>query len=73
MKGKPITLVSLTARQLKLKKGKIAKKKILYIRRTFFANKVLLGFDDDVILHLDTDLLTLKDVFHDTYLRSNIF
>lgn len=46
---------------------------LVYIRRTFFANKVLLGFDDDVILHLHTDLLTLKDVSHDTYLRSNIF
>jgi len=45
----------------------------LYIRGTFFANKVLLGFDDDVILWLDTDLLTLENVFHDTDLRSNLF
>jgi hypothetical protein len=29
----------------------------------FFANKVFLGFDDDVILQVGTDLLTLEDVF----------
>jgi len=39
----------------------------------FLANKVLLGFDDDVILWLDTDLLTLENVFHDTDLRSDLF
>jgi hypothetical protein len=36
-------------------------------------NKVLIVFYDDAILWLDNDLLTLKDVFHDTYLRSNLF
>jgi hypothetical protein len=34
---------------------------------------ILLGFDDDVIFWFVTDLLTLEDVFHDIYLRSNIF
>jgi len=27
--------------------GKMAKKESLYIKETFFANKVLSGFDDD--------------------------
>jgi hypothetical protein len=36
-------------------------------------NKVLIVFYDDAILWLDNDLLTLKDVFHDTDLRSNLF
>jgi hypothetical protein len=40
---------------------------------TFFANNALLGFNDVVILHLDTELLTLEDVFYDTNLRSNLF
>jgi len=52
---RPITLVSLTPNkiyeeQLKLKKRRIAEKKSLYIRGTFFTNKVLIGFDDDVII-----------------------
>jgi len=52
---RPITLVSLTPNkiyeeQLKLKKRKIAEKKSLYIKGTFFTNKVLIGFDDDVII-----------------------
>jgi hypothetical protein len=52
---RPITLVSLTPNkiyeeQLKLKKGKIAEKKSLYIRGTFFTNKVLIGFDDDDVI-----------------------
>jgi hypothetical protein len=45
----------------------------LYIKGTLFANMILIGFDDDVIFWLVTDLLTLEDVFHDIYLRSNIF
>jgi hypothetical protein len=58
---KPITLVSLTSKQLyteqlKLKKRKMAEKESLYIRRTFFANKVLHGFDDNVIFWIGTDL-----------------
>jgi len=36
-------------------------------------NKVLIVFYDDAILWLDNDLLTLKDIFHDTDLRSNLF
>ena len=78
MNGRPITLVSLTPKQiyeekLKLKKGKMAEKENLFIRGTFFANKVLLGFDDDVIFLLGTNLLILKDVFHDTDLSLNLF
>jgi len=46
---------------------------LVYQGGLFFANKVLLGFDDDVILWLDTDLLTLENVFHNTDLRSNLF
>jgi hypothetical protein len=49
------------------------KNKSLCIKRTFFTNKVLLSFDDNVILWLDTYFLTLEDIFHDTDLRSNIF
>ena len=41
--------------QLKLKKEKVVEKERLYIKGTFFANKVLFGFDDDVILQLCTD------------------
>jgi hypothetical protein len=40
---------------------------------TFFANKVLLGFDDDAILQLGTNFFNLKDVFHDIESRSNLF
>jgi hypothetical protein len=57
MNGRPITLISLTPKQieeeqLKLKKEKMVEKESLYIRETFFTNKVLLGFDDDVIFCL---------------------
>jgi hypothetical protein len=45
----------------------------LFIRRIFFANKVLLGFNDDDNFQLGTDLLTIKDVFHDTNSRLNLF
>jgi hypothetical protein len=31
----------------------MAEKEIWYIKETFFANKVLSGFDDDVIFQLD--------------------
>ena len=77
MNGRPITLVSLTPKQiyeeqLKLKKENMVKKESLHIKGTFFANKVHLGFDDDVILQLGIDLLTLEDVFHHINLRSNL-
>jgi hypothetical protein len=54
MNGRPITLVFLTSKQifeekLKLKKEKMVGNKSLYIKGTFFNNKVLLGFNDDVI------------------------
>jgi hypothetical protein len=53
MNKKPITLVSLTPKQiyeeqLKLKK-KMVEKESLYIKRTFFANKALFCFYDDAI------------------------
>jgi len=78
MNKRPITLVSLKPKQineeqLKLKKEKMVENESLYIKETFFANKVFLGFDDDVILWLGTDLLKLEDVSHDTYSRSNFF
>jgi hypothetical protein len=41
----------------------------LYIKGTFFANKVLLSFDNNVVLWLGTDLLTLEYVFHYTNSR----
>jgi hypothetical protein len=44
----------------------------LYIKGTFFTNKALLSFDDDVVFKLGIDMLTLEDVFHDTNLRSNL-
>jgi hypothetical protein len=60
MNGRPITLVSLTSKQIfeeKLKlKEKIVGNKSLYIKGTFFNNKVLLGFNDDVIFWFGTDL-----------------
>jgi hypothetical protein len=34
---------------------------------------ILLGFDDDDIIQVGTDLFTLKDFFHYTYSRSNLF
>jgi len=49
--------------QLKLKKAKMIENESLYIRRTFFANKVFLCFNDDVILPFDTDFFTLEDFF----------
>jgi len=54
MNGRLITLASLTPKQiyeekLKLKEGNMTEKENLYIRGTFFTNKVLLGFDDDLI------------------------
>jgi hypothetical protein len=74
MNEKPITLISLTPEkickeQLKLKKENMTENKSLYIKGTFFANMVLFGFDDDVILRLRTDLLILEYVFNYTYLR----
>jgi hypothetical protein len=39
---------------------------------TFFANKVLLVFYDDVIICLVNDYLTLEDVFHDRNSRLNL-
>ena len=47
-----IILILLTPKQVydelqKLKKGKMTETKSLYIRETLFANKVLLGFNDD--------------------------
>jgi hypothetical protein len=74
--GRPITLVSLIPKQiykeqLKLKKEKVEKES-LYIKMTFFANKVLLVFYDDVILCLVNDYLTLEDVFHDRNSRLNL-
>jgi hypothetical protein len=64
MNGRSITLVYLIhnqiyEKQLKLKNEKMVENKNLYIKRTFFANKVFLGFDDDVILQFGTNLLTL--------------
>jgi hypothetical protein len=60
--------VSLTPKQiyeeqLKLKKAKMIENESLYIRGTFFANKVFLCFNDDVILPFDTDFFTLEDFF----------
>jgi hypothetical protein len=61
-----------------LKKDKKVEKMSFYIRGTipysyaWCSDKVLFSFDDDVILQLGTDLLTLEDVFHDIDLRSNL-
>jgi hypothetical protein len=54
MDGKLLTLVPLTPNQiydeqLKLKTRKMVENKSLYIRETYFTNKVLSCFDDDVI------------------------
>jgi hypothetical protein len=78
MNGRPITLVSLISKQiyedqLKLKKEKIVENESLYIKMTFFANKVLFVFYDDVILCPVNDYLTLQDVFHDTNSSLNLF
>jgi hypothetical protein len=64
MNGRPITLVSLTSKQifeekLKLKKEKLVGNKSLYIKGTFFDNKVLLGFNDDAIFWICSNFLTL--------------
>jgi hypothetical protein len=50
-----ITLIYLKPKQineeqLKLKKEKMVENESLYIKEIFFANKILLGFDDDVIV-----------------------
>jgi hypothetical protein len=60
-------------KQLKLKQGRMVEKESLFIRRIFFTNKVLLGFNDDDNFQLGIDLLTIKDVFHDTNSRLNLF
>jgi len=78
MNGRSITLVSLIPnqiyeKQLKLKNEKMVENENLYIKRTFFANKVFLGFDDDVILQFGTNLLTLQDIFYDIDLRLNLY
>jgi hypothetical protein len=78
MNGRPITFVFLTPKQIyekqqKLKKQKMVENESLYIKGTFFANKILLGFHDDAILQLGIDFFSLKDVFHDTNLCSNFF
>ena len=51
----------------------MVEKESLYIKRILFANKVLLGFDNDAILQLCTYLLTLEDVFHNTDSSLNLF
>jgi len=78
MNGRSTTLVSLIPnqiyeKQLKLKNEKMVENENLYIKRTFFANKVFLGFDDDVILQFGTNLLTLQDIFYDIDLRLNLY
>jgi len=54
MNRRPITLVFFTPQiyeeQMKLKMEKMVEKDNLYIRGTFIANKVLLGFDDDDVI-----------------------
>jgi hypothetical protein len=42
----------------------MAKRESLYIRETFFVNKVLMGFDDDVIFWLSINLFSLRDDLH---------
>jgi hypothetical protein len=44
-----------------------------HIRGTFFANNNFFGFDDEVMLRLGIDLLTLEYVLHNTDSRSNLF
>jgi len=51
-----LTSKQLYKEQLKLKKGKMAEKENLYIKGTFVANKVLPGFEDNVIFWIGTDL-----------------
>lgn len=69
MNKRPITLVPLTVKhiydeQLKLKTWKMDKKESLCIKKTFFVNKVLMGFDDDIIFLLGTDLFSLREDLH---------
>jgi hypothetical protein len=45
----PLSSMQIYDEQLNLKMGKMAKKESLYIKKTFFVNKVLLGFNDDAI------------------------
>ena len=45
----PLSSMQIYDEQLNLKMGKMAKKESLYIKKTLFVNKVLLGFDDDAI------------------------
>ena len=78
MNGRPITIVSLTPKQIyteqwKLKKEKMVENESFHIRGTFFANNNFFGFDDEVILRLGIDLLTLEYAFHNTDSRSNLF
>jgi len=78
MDERPIILVPLTPKQiydeqLKLKTGKIGEKKKLYTNKTFFANKVLSGFDDNVIFWFGTDLFYSGDDLHIIDSRMNIF
>jgi hypothetical protein len=47
-------------KQLKFKQGRMVEKESLFIRRTFFTNKVLLDFNDDENFQLGPDLLTIK-------------
>jgi len=59
-----LTLKHIYDEQLKLKTRKMAKRESLYIRETFFVNKVLMGFDDDVIFWLSINLFSLRDDLH---------
>jgi len=47
-------------KQLKFKQGRMVEKESLFIRKTFFTNKVLLDFNDDENFQLGPDLLTIK-------------
>ena len=77
MNKKLITIVSLTPKQIYTEqrklKDKMVEKESLHTRGALFANKILLGFDDDVILQLGIDLLALEYVFHNTNSKSNLF
>jgi len=77
MNRRPITLVFLTPKQiydeqLKLKKEKMVENESLYIKGPSLLTSFFFCFDDDANIWLDTDLLTLKDVFHDTHSRLNL-
>jgi hypothetical protein len=62
MNGRPITLVSLTPKQIYEKQLNFKKEMM-----------ILFGFDDDDIIQVGTDLFIFKDVFHYIYSRSNLF